>query len=63
MSERWRPGRKTGRTLYIHQDDADDGRLVGMVDTPELAEEICEAMNSRQQPVRHPRIPPQHTRI
>jgi hypothetical protein len=35
----WRPGRKVGRTLYH------DGKLVGLVDTPELAAGICDAMN------------------
>ena len=38
MSE-WRVGRKLGRTLY------EDEKLVGMMDTPELAERVCEAMN------------------
>jgi hypothetical protein len=35
----WRVGRSLGRTLY--RDEA----LVGMVDTPELAREIVDAMN------------------
>ena len=34
----WRVGRKLGRTLYL------DDECVGMVDSPELAEEIVEAM-------------------
>lgn len=59
MSEIWRTGRKVGRTLYIHQDGEETGRLIGMVDTPELAEQICEAMNARpQQPPRRPCISP-----
>ena len=37
---RWRVGRTLGRTLYIGE------QLVGMVDTPELAERIVEAMNA-----------------
>ncbi|WUI02122.1 hypothetical protein OHR68_10030 [Spirillospora sp. NBC_00431] len=45
--ERWRPGRKVGRTLYIHRDGEEDGELVGLVDTPELAAAICDAMNVR----------------
>lgn len=35
----WRVGRSLGRTLYV------DGAVVGMVDTPELAERIVAAMN------------------
>ena len=35
----WRVGRSVGRTLYL------DGKLVGLVDTPELAAEIVETMN------------------
>ena len=38
-TQRWRVGRKLGRTLYK------DDRCVGMVDTPELAAEIVAAMN------------------
>lgn len=40
-SGNWRVGRKLGRTLY--RDDI----CVGMVDNPELAAEIVEAMNRR----------------
>jgi hypothetical protein len=36
----WRVGRKLGRTLY--RDDV----VVGMVDTPEIAAAIIEAMNA-----------------
>lgn len=35
----WRVGRKVGRTLYL------DDKLVGVVDTPELAVQIVEVMN------------------
>ena len=35
----WRVGRKLGRTLYVHD------QVVGMVDTPELAAAIVDAMN------------------
>lgn len=38
---RWRVGRKVGRTLYL------DDKLVGVVDTPELAQELCDAANMR----------------
>lgn len=41
-SERWRVGRKLGRTLYI------DEVLVGMVDTREIAAAICDAMNAAE---------------
>jgi hypothetical protein len=37
----WRVGRSVGRTLYCGDE------LVGMVDTPALAEAICEAMSAR----------------
>jgi len=36
---RWRAGTKVGRTLYR------DGVLVGLMDTPELAARVAEAMN------------------
>jgi len=39
---RWRAGKKTGRTLYK------DGRLVGVLDTPELAAEIVAALNATE---------------
>lgn len=41
---RWRVGRTLGRTLYV------DDKCVGMVDTPELAAAIVEAMNARVVP-------------
>ena len=37
--ERWRVGRKLGRTIYW------DEQVVGMVDTPEIAGRIVAAMN------------------
>jgi hypothetical protein len=49
-SEQWRPGRKVGRTLYIHPDGSETGQLIGMVDTAELATAVCDAMNSRPAP-------------
>lgn len=39
----WRVGTKLGRTLY--RDEA----LVGMVDSPEIAAAIVEAMNEREE--------------
>jgi hypothetical protein len=39
MSPRWRVGRSLGRTLYL------DDKVIGMVDTPELASDIVAAMN------------------
>ncbi len=46
MSETWRVGRKLGRTLYIND------VVVGMVDTPEQAARIVEAMNRASADVR-----------
>jgi hypothetical protein len=40
MNLRWRVGTKLGRTLYL------DNKVVGMVDTVELAAEIVAAMNA-----------------
>lgn len=37
----WRVGRSVGRTLY----DADD-QLIGLMDTPELARAVVEAVNA-----------------
>lgn len=39
MAEQWRVGRKLGRTLYRNE------VLVGMMDTPELADEVVVTMN------------------
>jgi hypothetical protein len=43
-----RAGRSVGRTLYECSADDQDGQLVGMVDTPELAAEIVAAVNRRR---------------
>lgn len=40
MSDRWRVGRSTGRTIWYGEDV-----LHGLVDTPAIASRICEAMN------------------
>lgn len=44
-----RQGRKVGRTLYQQMGDmaSDDDPIVGLVDTPELAAFIVEAVNSK----------------
>jgi ATP-dependent Clp protease ATP-binding subunit ClpA len=44
---RWRPGRKAGRTIYAQRGPAasDDDPLIGMMDTPELAQAACRAHN------------------
>ena len=44
---RWRVGRTVGRTLYIHDGDDPDGsgRLVGLMDTVELAEYVVTVVN------------------
>jgi hypothetical protein len=42
----WRQGRKRGRNLYLQDGTkaADDDRFLGLMETPELAEEVCEAI-------------------
>ena len=49
----WRVGRKVGRTIYLQagEEPSDDDRLIGMMDTPELAQIVAAAVNSLQQPV------------
>lgn len=44
---RWRTGRKLGRTVYAQAgtEPADDDVLLGLMDTPALARETCEAHN------------------
>lgn len=58
---RLRQGHHVGRTLYEYpagQDPASKtGDLVGMVDTPELAAEICEAVNAARDGLPHPQHP------
>lgn len=45
----WRVGRHLGRTVYaqIGDADSDDDVFIGVMDTPELAAEACEAHNYR----------------
>jgi hypothetical protein len=44
----WRTGRKLGRTVYARTGgyDQDEDPVIGMLDTPELAEEAVEAHNA-----------------
>lgn len=44
----WRTGRKVGRTLYAQQGDRphDSDPLIGVMDTPELAERVVMAVNA-----------------
>lgn len=46
-SGRLRQGTQVGRTLYVHSRDDPKGRLVGVMDTPELAALVCDAVNAR----------------
>lgn len=41
--DRWRTGRSVGRTLYIGDE------LVGVMDTPELARQVVEAIHATEQ--------------
>ena len=47
MRGEWRTGRKVGRTIYVQNGDdpADGDRLIGMMDTPEMAALACAAVN------------------
>lgn len=44
----WRNGRKVGRTIYAQAglEPSDDDRLIGLMDTPELAAEAVTAHNA-----------------
>jgi hypothetical protein len=44
----WRPGRKVGRTIYAQAgpEPSDGDVLIGVMDTPELAAEACDARNA-----------------
>ena len=46
---RWRTGRKVGRTIYRQVGDgpSDADELVGVMDTPELARMVVDALNGR----------------
>lgn len=45
--QKWRVGRKVGRTIYRQEGDqpSDSDPLIGMMDTRELAEEVVDAVN------------------
>lgn len=47
LLKKWRTGRKLGRTVYAQagKEPADDDVFLGLMDTPELAREACEAHN------------------
>jgi hypothetical protein len=47
VRERWRVGRKVGRTIYrqLGSEPSDDDPLIGVMDTPELARTAVEAVN------------------
>lgn len=44
---RWRTGRKVGRTIYAmpHDEARDDDPLIGVMDTPALAQEAIVSHN------------------
>ena len=44
---KWRTGRKVGRTIYQQHGDepSDNDRLIGVMDTPDLAERVVAAVN------------------
>ncbi len=46
----WRVGGKALRTIWVHPsgDREDPGVMVGMMETPELAEQVVEAINGRR---------------
>ncbi len=51
----WRTGKKVFRTIYRHEDGG-EGNLIGLMDTPELAREVVDAVNlvaelTRESPV------------
>lgn len=45
LNQPWRIGRKVGRTIYTAPPDSEDGELIGVMDTPELASEAVDAHN------------------
>lgn len=45
MGDRWRTGNKVGRTIYRVTDQYPDGELIGIMDTPELARKVVDAVN------------------
>jgi len=49
LSLPWRVGTKNGRTLYAYAGEwaAREDVMIGVMDTPELAAEVCAAHNER----------------
>lgn len=45
--EQLRCGSQVGRTLYAHAADNPKGRLIGVMDTPELAALVVDSVNAR----------------
>lgn len=45
--ERWRVGRKLGRTIYVIVGDepSEADILIGMMDTPQQAQFVCQVVN------------------
>jgi hypothetical protein len=45
---KWRTGRKVGRTIYrqFYDEPSDKDQLIGVMDTPELAQEVVESVNT-----------------
>ena len=45
----WRVGRHLGRTIYeqVGDDPSDDDKVIGMMDTVELARIVVEAVNEQ----------------
>lgn len=50
---RWRTGRKVGRTIYaqLGAEPSDDDPLIGVMDTPEIAGRVVEAVNEIEKEV------------
>ncbi len=48
VSQRWRTGRKVKRTIYVQTGPkpSDEDMLVGVMDTPELARIVVDAVNT-----------------
>jgi len=48
MAGEWRTGRKVGRTIYsqVGDEPSDDDELIGVFDTPELAQRAVTAVNN-----------------
>jgi len=42
---RWRNGTQVGRTIYVCEGEDPKGKLIGLMDTPELAKRVVDAVN------------------